>query len=202
MNNHRGIFSLTSFKKVLDNILFEEYSEEINRNMTDSNIGGRKKRMAKDHLFIVYGIINSVVNGKEDDIDPTIYDIEKAFDKLWLDECLNDLTDNLPTEMKNDKLSLLHEANKVSNVSIKTPFGLTERKEYKEIVTQGGSWGPVLCSNSTDSLGKKSLENEKNLYVYKKSTKIPSLLFVDDIGSASKCGLDSIENNIAITTQI
>ena len=45
--------------------------------------------MAKDHLFIVYGIINSVVHDEEDPIEIQIFDIEKAFDKLNLKDSLN-----------------------------------------------------------------------------------------------------------------
>ena len=68
--------------------------------MTDSNIGGRKGRMAMDHLFVVYGIINNVVNEKEDEIDIEIYDLEKAFDKLNLKDCLNELVEDMQKKTK------------------------------------------------------------------------------------------------------
>ena len=50
--------------------------------MTDSNIGARKKRNIKNHLFIVYGIINSVLKGESESVDIQIYDLVKAFDVL------------------------------------------------------------------------------------------------------------------------
>ena len=85
--------------------------------MSESNIGGRKNRMAKDHLFILYGVINSVNNDKsEESIDVLVYDIEKAYDKLFLDECMNDLVETLPEEKADDKLSLLHKANETMKV--------------------------------------------------------------------------------------
>ena len=156
MDNQRGIFGLTLFKKVLDYLIFEEFYEDIDENMTDSNIGGRKRRMPKDHLFVLYGVMNSVVNGKEEDINVNIYDIEKAFDKLFLKESLNDMYDNLSESKRNDKLSLLYETNKITRVAIKTPFGLTKRENIEDILQQGGSLGPIKCSNSLDSIGKKS----------------------------------------------
>ena len=104
MDNQRGIFGLASLKKVLDNILFHEYYPEIDKNMSDSNIGGRKHRMTEDHLFILHGVINSVKNGNEDPIEVHIYDIEKAFDKLYLEDTMNDLSDSLPKEMRNDNI--------------------------------------------------------------------------------------------------
>ena len=53
--------------------------------MTDSNIGARSGRNIKDHLLIIHGIINSVIRGDDDCIDIQIYDIQKAFDALWLE---------------------------------------------------------------------------------------------------------------------
>ena len=107
MDNQRGIFGLSIFKKILQNLLFANFYEDIDRNMTDSNIGGRSKRMAKDHLFVLYGIMNSVVHGKEDPIEIQVYDIEKAFDKLWLEDAMNDLYDTIPKEKRNNNISLI-----------------------------------------------------------------------------------------------
>ena len=91
MNSDRGIFILTSLKMILDKLIYFDKYSDIDQNMSDSNIGARKDRNIKNHLFIIYGITNSVVRGKEECIDIQIYDIEKAFDGLWLEECLNDV---------------------------------------------------------------------------------------------------------------
>ena len=123
--------------------------------MSDSNIGSRKKQNAKDHLFIIHGVINSVIRGKEDPIDLQIYDLEKAFDALWLEDCLNDLFDSTSEHYHNDKLTLLYESNKVNMVAVKTAVGMTNRVNIPTIVQQGGTWGPILCSNSIDMVGKK-----------------------------------------------
>ena len=60
-------------------------------------------------------------------IDICIYDLEKAFDALWLEDCLNDLYDTLPEHQQDDKLALIYEANVNNLVAVKTPVGLTER---------------------------------------------------------------------------
>ena len=75
MENQRGIFGLPILKKVLHNILYNEFQEHIDNNMSNSNIGARKKHMSKDHLFIVYAVINSVKNGKEDPVQISVYDL-------------------------------------------------------------------------------------------------------------------------------
>ena len=66
--------------------------------------------------------------------------------------------DNLPEENQNDKIGLLYESNKKNMVAVKTAVGLTKRVNMPNIVHQGGTWGPMLCSNSIDTLGKKCKE--------------------------------------------
>ena len=74
---------------------------------------------------------------------------------------MNDLTDVLPSEKKNERLSLIFESNKSTNVAIKTPFGITKRREYNHIVQQGGTWGPIKCANTVDSVGKECEQTDK-----------------------------------------
>ena len=69
IENDRGIFILTAIRKLLDNLIYNDKFPYIDRGMTDSNIGARKERNIKDHLFILHGIINSVVKGDDDCID-------------------------------------------------------------------------------------------------------------------------------------
>ena len=61
----------------------------------------------KDHLLIIYGVINSVIKGGEECIDIQIYDLEKAFDALWLNDCLNDVYDTLHYQKKKEMIKLL-----------------------------------------------------------------------------------------------
>ena len=158
-------------KKILDKFMYFDNIEEIDDNMSDSNIGGRKKRNIKNHLFMIYGIINSVMNGNEDCVDIQIYDIEKAFDGLWLEDCLNDVYDTVPDSNKNDKLGLLYESNRKNMVAVNTAMGMTERVNISNIVQQGGTWGPILCSNSIDTLGKKCRDQNIHNHLYKTNLK-------------------------------
>ena len=50
-------------------------------------------------------ITNSVINGNEESVDIQIFDIEKCFDALWVEECVNDLFE---AGLDNDKLVLLY----------------------------------------------------------------------------------------------
>ena len=139
MNNERGIFILTTLKKILDKLIYFDNFEDIDRHMSDSNIGARRDRNIKNHLFMIYGIINSVLRGKEDCVDIQIYDIEKAFDGLWLQDCMNDVFDSISEKNKNDKLALLYLSNQNNKVAVNTAVRLTEHITIPNIVQQGGT---------------------------------------------------------------
>ena len=155
LDNDRGIFILTALKKILDNLIYIDKFEDIDKNMSDSNIGARKGKNVKNHLFIIYGIINSVIKGNEPCIDIQIYDLVKAFDALWLEDCMIDAYDTLSSSKRDEKLALLFESNRDNLVAVNTAVGITSRINIPKIVQQGGTWGPCLCSNSVDTLGKK-----------------------------------------------
>ena len=86
-------------------------------------------------------------------------------------------------------------------VAINTAVGQTDRINMPEIVAQGGTWGPLLCSNSIDKIGKFAFENG-HLYKYKNIASIVPLAMVDDLLAISKCGIQSIEVNTMINTMI
>ena len=136
MNSERGIFILTSLKRILDKLIYVDKYSDIDQNMSDSNIGARRGRNIKNHLFMIYGIINSVVRGNEDFVDIQIYNIENAFDGLWLEDCLNDVYDSVSPSMRDDKLALVYESNKKNMVAIKTAVGMTDRINIPNIVPQ------------------------------------------------------------------
>ena len=202
LNSERGIFILTSLKKILDKLIYFDKFSYIDKNMSDSNIGSRKDRNIRNHLFMIYGIINSVVKGGEDCVDIQIYDIEKAFDGLWLEDCLNDVFDNLPQRERDDKLALLYECNRKNMVAVKTAVGMTRRVDMPYIVQQGGTWGPGLCSNTVDTLGKKCRDRDQHIYYYKKKSKVLIFAMCDDLNGVARCGLESVALNSFITTQI
>ena len=107
MNNDRGIFVVSTMRMILDSLIYNEKYPLVDSRMSDSNIGARKNRNIRDHLYIVYTIINSVIHGNEEPVDIQIYDVEKCFDALWLEDCMLDLYKTLPAQARDDKLALL-----------------------------------------------------------------------------------------------
>ena len=53
LNNDRGIFNVVKIRSILDKLVYNEKYETIDKNMSSSNIGGRKNRNIRDHLFVI-----------------------------------------------------------------------------------------------------------------------------------------------------
>ena len=98
-------------RMIQDSLIYEEKYPDVDKNMSDSNIGARKNRNIRNHPFVVHGTINSVLNGSDECMDVQIYDVEKCFDALWLEDCMMDLYDTLPPQARDDKLALVYEMN-------------------------------------------------------------------------------------------
>ena len=123
-------------------------------------------------------ICDTLSSKKKIPIDIGIYDYRQCFDGLWLSECLNDMYSGGLTD---DKLNLLHNANSLVNIAVKTPVGKTETGSIQNVVIQGDVFGPLLCSKQVDMFGKECLEAGKYTYMYKNEVEIPPLSMVDDM---------------------
>ena len=200
--NDRGIFNLVTFRKIIDRLIYNDKYDSIDQNMSCSNVGGRKKRNIRNHLFIVYGVINSVMNNESPPVDLQFYDLKQCFDAMWLEESMNDLCDSIPFKDWDNKLALVYQNNCENHVGIKTPFGLTDRVDINRIVTQGGVWGPIQCSNQVDKLGKECVKRNIHLYTYKETVKIMPLAMIDDILAIALCGFKSVATNTFVNCKM
>ena len=72
-------------------MVYQDKYEVVDRNMSDSNVGARKKKNIRNHLFVVNGIINDVLVKKEESVDIGFLDYRQCFDSMWLEESVNDL---------------------------------------------------------------------------------------------------------------
>ena len=124
-----------------------------------------------------------------------MYDLEQAFDALWLEDTLNDLYDALPDHARDDKLALVYETNISNLVAVNTPAGQTERVSIPTIVQQGSGWGPMQCSVSVDKIGKMVKERGVHQYLYKGLVRVLPLACVDDLLGFATCGNKSIALN-------
>ena len=181
---------------------YEDKYGDMDSFMSDSNIGARKHMNIRNHLFVIYAIINSVVKGNFGCIDIQIYNLVQAFDALWLDDCLNDVYEAVSEENRDDKLALIYEINKENKVAVNTACGQTERIDINKIVAQGSTWGSLLCSNHIDSIGRTCSDKGEHNYMYRNQVEVLPLAMVDDLLGIANCGHDSLALNTFINTQV
>ena len=185
----RGIFILSILRTILMKMIYMKSYKIIDKSMSDSNIGARKKKNIRNHIFVVNNILHDVLSSKnKEPVDIMVLDFKQMFDSECLFECLNDVFE---AGVNDDFFPLLYEANKENFVAVQTPDGLSAREMIPELVMQGDVMSPLVSSLQVDTMGKECLEEKKLLYMYKNKVPIPPLGLVDDLLTISKCGVDT-----------
>ena len=117
LENERGIFGVSLLRSILMRLIYNDKYEVIDSNMSDSNVGSRKRKNISNHIFVINGIIHDVLSTKKKkSIDIQILDYKQCFDSMWLQETMNDLFE---AGVQDDQLAVLFEANKEINLAIK-----------------------------------------------------------------------------------
>ena len=202
LNNDRGVFNVVKIRSILDKLIYNDIYDKVDSSMSFSNIGARRNRNIRDHLFVINGVLNDVQQNKNNNsgVDVGIYDIEKCFDKMCYAETSNDL---YKAGVKDDKFIMVTNSNKECQVAVKTPWGgLTDRITLSEIEMQGTVLSNIKCSVQIDSLGKDCITENKGLYKYKGCISIPPLAMVDDVVTISSCGSDSVKVNAIVQAKV
>ena len=87
LENDRGIFLVTTFRSILMRLMYLDTYKEVDSKMSDSQVGGRKVKNVRNHIWIVNGVICDVLSTKKKySIDIQIFDYKQCFDSLWLQE--------------------------------------------------------------------------------------------------------------------
>ena len=194
-------FNVVKVRTILDKLIYNDFYATIDSSMSSSNIGARKNRNIRDHIFVVNSIFNDVHQSKPNQgIDCEIYDISKCFDKMWYAETANDL---FKSGVQNDKFILVANSNKEAHVAVKTPWGaLTDRMTLNDLEMQGTVLSNIKCSVQIDSLGQDCITEKKGIFKYKNCISVPPLSMVDDIITISNCGSDSVIINGIVQSKI
>ena len=145
----------------------------------------------------MYSVVNEILNSKDTvEIDLVFYDVTQAYDSLWMEHSLLDLFN---TGVKNNVINLLHKLNKKATIQIKTPVGISDKMEIKDIIMQGETISSIVCTTTVDKIDR---DCKLPAYEYKSVVKIPKLSFVDDILDVTKCGEETIRMNNYTTEEI
>ena len=75
LENDRGIFLVTEFRSIMMCLMYLDTYSEIDSNMSDSQVGGRKGKNVRNHICVLNGDIRDVLSSKKKTpIDLQIYD--------------------------------------------------------------------------------------------------------------------------------
>ena len=198
LENDRGIFGVSKIRAIIEKLIYEDIHEQVDEEMSDSNVGARKKRNIRDNLFVLYATINDAVRNKRN-IDVQFYDISKCFDSMWTEDTMNDFYD---VGVTNDKFSLISLMNNKCNVKVKTPVGDSENFELSQFEMQGTVTAPLKCAVQIDTLGRYCYTFGTGLYLYRDACNIPPLGMIDDIAGIAKCNNESIILNSIVNAKI
>ena len=199
LNNWIGIFVCSVLRTILMKLVYGRTYVKVDQSMTDSQIGARKKKSVRNHLFVVNSIISDVMSSvHKDPIDLSIMDFKQMFDSEELTTCLNAIFD---AGIQDDMLALIYEANKITHFAVKTPNGITETRQIENKILQGDVLAPLLSSNMVDKHIGLPAVNSGNVYLYKGQVVIPPLTMQDDTLGISKCGYLSKKMNNFINTR-
>ena len=81
-DSYRGIFRTPVLRNILDKLMYDDEYENIDKNLTNCNVGSRKRRNIRDNLFVINAITNSCKQNPEEPTDINVYDVFKCFDSL------------------------------------------------------------------------------------------------------------------------
>ena len=88
--NQRGLFITSILSKLLEKIYYNRNYSKFDKGISNYQCGARKRRSTLDHLFVLQAAID-YHRYIGTDMYVLFGDAEKCFDKLWLDDCLNEV---------------------------------------------------------------------------------------------------------------
>ena len=123
----------------------------------------------------------------------TLHDIEKCFNSLWLEDCINSIYEN---GVKNDILDLIHRLSQRAEIVVRTLFGDTDPFVVNNPIRQGTVLGPILYNCSLDQMRKDSKSYQNG------SIQLKPLEFVDDIADPNDGYCQAQQSNHVISSTL
>ena len=175
LKNQRGIFLSNEILKIIEKLIYIRIRPRMENTISEWQAGGRPKRNITDQLFILRSLWNYYAYMNME-IILEFLDLVKAFDKMILRAVLIDLW---MCNIKGKIWRIIYQINKESEISIKTPFGRTNKFNIGECLKQGSVLATALAALHTDTVSRLFIN--KGINTQYGNTEINNLLFQDDI---------------------
>ena len=184
LENERGIFRVDVIRSILMRLIYNDKYPEVDRNMSDGQMGGRKGKGCRNNIFIINGIIHDVITNNKKPIMLQIYDYKQMFDSMNLKLAISDI---YKTGLKDENLTLIYEANKEIFMAVNTQNGQTHRQVIENSVLQGDTWGSLLASVQVEKIAQECVDAGYH-YRYKDKLAVGILGLVDDTIGITEAG--------------
>ena len=204
LKNERGIFKLSIIRSILLRLIYNRKYEDIDSKMSESNIGARKGKACRNHIWVINGIIHEQNSSKKHaKLVVQSFDFTQMLDSMTLDITISDLYDY---GVSDDLLVLLDAVNRNVKMTVNTFYGPTEPMMIPSLVAQGDLFSPLEAALQVDSMTRKLEEEDRArveegkpglLYRYKGLVPIPSLGLMDDNLTVSEAGHNVFMNENA-----
>ena len=200
LSSERGIFLVSVIRSICMRLAYNSKKDMVDSNMSHSNIGGRKEKSCRNHIWVLNSIVQDQISSvKKPPIIFQQYDYKQMFDGINLKEAINDLFD---VGVNDDCLQLVYDANRKIQFRVKTPAGMTEEGALEEVVLQGDTWASVAASVQCDAFDRELLEEDAPfIYRYKNYIPIGILGQVDDLIGVAEAGFKSHQLNSYINVK-
>ena len=92
IENFRGVNRVNVIGSIYMRMIYNLKYEEIDKNISESQMGGRKFKGCRNNIFIINGIIHDIKNNKNaKDAIFQIVDYKEKFDTIQIQQALIDL---------------------------------------------------------------------------------------------------------------
>ena len=174
-SNERGITLASNVGKLFERLVNNRIVPQVN--MTDAQAGGSKGRATVDHILALKEL-NHIAKTDKKQLILVYLDVTKAYDKAWLDAIMY----VLQIRGLNSKLwKLVKELNTDLTTTIQTKYGPTRKIQITDSIRQGGVLSVTMYALMMDETNKALKETDLGIQIPGTSTKIPCLLWMDDV---------------------
>ena len=177
LSKTRGLFMTNIVSKLQEKIIKERNKEEWEASASPFQCGGKKGVSTIDHTMTVLEMIH-----RNKYLNKSTYliciDMEKCFDKLWLESGVIELW---KSGMNVVDANTLLNMNRRAEVIVDSPVAKTKKFTVNNVVKQGTIYGPAICSKEMECI---NTSNHKTVSFYGPRIEIESLAYVDDLIAA------------------
>jgi len=172
-SSERGITFASNYGKLFERIINERIDDILE--ITEAQLGGRRGASTTDHLIMMKEMITEAKNNKKP-LYMVFLDVEKAYDKAWLDAIMYVLYNN---GVKDRHWELIKLLNTNLTARIQTKYGLTRKIKIRDSIRQGGVLSGIMYGAQMDEVNKDIKLHKQE--ILNKSPANGVLLWVDDV---------------------